>query len=100
MDSEMRGSIVVLDKKIFEVEGKIDKEMIQMGKVIPMQNEQGQPLTGLVIGIADDKITMDFNHPLAGQNLHFTGEIIEIRKATEEEISHGHAHGSDDAHHH
>ncbi len=93
-------AIVALDKKIFEIEGKIDEEMIQVGRVIPMQNEQGQPLNGLVLSITDDKITMDFNHPLAGQNLHFTGEILEVREATEEELSHGHAHGPDDGHHH
>ena len=35
----------------------------------------------------------DFNHPLAGIDLHFSGEILELRAATEEEISHGHVHG-------
>ena len=93
-------AVVALEKSIFEVDGKIDEEMIQMGRIIPMQNEQGQPLNGLVVGITDDKITMDFNHPLAGQNLHFTGEILAVRNATEEELSHGHAHGPHDGHHH
>jgi len=36
---------------------------------------------------------MDFNHPLAGTDLHFVGKILDVRSATEEEISHGHAHG-------
>lgn len=92
-------AIVALDKSIFEVEGKIDEEMIQMGRVVPMQNEKGQPLNGLVIGISDDKITMDFNHPLAGKHLHFTGEILDIREASAEELSHGHVHGPDGHHH-
>ena len=37
---------------------------------------------------------MDFNHPLAGQDLHFSGEILEVRQASEEELSHGHVHGT------
>lgn len=92
-------AVVALDKSIFEVEGKMDEEMIQVGKIVPMQNDQGQPLNGLVLEITDDKIKMDFNHPLAGQNLHFTGEILDVRDATEEELNHGHAHGPNDAHH-
>jgi FKBP-type peptidyl-prolyl cis-trans isomerase SlyD len=42
---------------------------------------------------------MDFNHPLAGKDLHFTGEILSIRNATEEEIAHGHVHGPGGHHH-
>ena len=86
-------AIVELDKKIFEVEGKIDEEMIQVGNSIPMQNDQGQPLNGLVKEIKEDKVVMDFNHPLAGVNLYFTGEILEVREASEEELNHGHVHG-------
>ena len=37
---------------------------------------------------------MDFNHPLAGENLHFKGEVIEVREATDEEAEHGHIHQS------
>jgi FKBP-type peptidyl-prolyl cis-trans isomerase SlyD len=38
-------------------------------------------------------ITLDFNHPLAGEELHFIGKIISVRDATQEELDHGHAHG-------
>lgn len=86
-------AVVELDKKIFEVDGKIDEEMVKVGNTIPMQNDQGQPLSGLVKEIKEDKIVMDFNHPLAGVNLYFTGEILDVREATSEEISHGHVHG-------
>ncbi|MCP4553305.1 MAG: peptidylprolyl isomerase [Bacteroidetes bacterium] len=92
-------AIVDLDKKIFEVEGKLDEELLVVGKVIPMQNEQGHHLNGKLLKIADEKLTLDFNHPLAGQNLHFQGEILDVRVATKEELDHGHVHGSDDAHH-
>ena len=92
-------AIMELDKSIFEVEGKIDEEMLKVGNAIPMQNEQGQPLSGLIKEIKEDKVLMDFNHPLAGTNLHFTGEILEVREASEEELSHGHVHG-DGGHQH
>jgi FKBP-type peptidyl-prolyl cis-trans isomerase SlyD len=42
---------------------------------------------------------MDFNHPMAGNTLHFTGKVVEVREATSEEISHGHAHGAGGYHH-
>ena len=93
-------AVVALDKNIFEVEGKIDEEMIKVGNVVPMQNDQGQPLNGMVLEITDDKVKMDFNHPLAGKDLHFTGEILDVREATEEELKHGHVHGPNDEHHH
>ena len=43
--------------------------------------------------IKDELVKMDFNHPLAGIDLHFEGTIVEVRPATEEELEHGHAHG-------
>lgn len=91
-------AVVSLDTSIFEVEGKVDEEMLKVGKVIPMQNDQRQPLNGKIVEVKNDKVVMDFNHPLAGQNLHFSWEIIEIRNASEEELSHGHAHGPDTQH--
>ena len=86
-------AIVELDKDIFKVEGEIDNEMLQVGNSIPMQNDQGQPLNGVIKEIKEDKVAMDFNHPLAGVNLYFTGEILDVRAASEEELSHGHVHG-------
>lgn len=49
--------------------------------------------------VADDKVTVDFNHPLAGKTLHFSVKIAEVRAATEEELAHGHAHGDGGEHH-
>lgn len=88
-------AIVNLDKKIFEVEEKTDKELLQAGNIIPMQNEQGHHLNYKVLKIVDEKVTIDFNHPLAGQNIHFNGEILDVRAATKEELDHGQI----DAHH-
>ena len=85
-------AVIALDKKIFEVDGKMDEELYKVGQVVPMQNDQGQPIHGVILEIAEETVTMDFNHPLAGKDLHFSGDILEVREATEEELEHGHAH--------
>jgi FKBP-type peptidyl-prolyl cis-trans isomerase SlyD len=82
-----------LDKQIFEVDGKIDEKLLQVGNDIPMQNNEGQTLMGKVLEISEDKVKMDFNHPLAGADLFFKIAIIDVREATEEELEHGHVHG-------
>lgn len=88
-------ALMELDKDIFEIDGKIDDNILYVGNDIPMQNDQGQTLMGKVIDISDDKVKMDFNHPLAGLDLYFKGEIVDVREATSEEIDHGHVHGPD-----
>jgi FKBP-type peptidyl-prolyl cis-trans isomerase SlyD len=86
-------ALMDLDKKIFEIDGKIDENILFVGNDIPMQNDQGQTLMGKVVEITDEKVKMDFNHPLAGLDLYFKGEIIDVREASPEEIEHGHVHG-------
>jgi FKBP-type peptidyl-prolyl cis-trans isomerase SlyD len=80
-------AIVDLPKNIFMVEGKIDEELITPGNSVPMMSTSGQRMEGLVVSVSDDTVQMDFNHPLAGEDLHFTGEILEVRDATPEELS-------------
>lgn len=53
-----------------------------------------------VMELSGDKVKIDGNHPLAGKALHFDVEVTEVRPATEEEVSHGHAHGPHGHHHH
>ncbi len=86
-------AILELEKKIFERDGVIDEELLKIGNMITMQDQEGRPIDGRVLEIKDDKVIMDFNHPLAGKNLHFSGVVIEVREATDEELSHGHVHG-------
>jgi len=61
---------------------------------------QGQPMPFVVEKVAGDEVFLDGNHPLAGQTLHFDVEVLSVRKATSEELEHGHAHGPDGAHTH
>jgi FKBP-type peptidyl-prolyl cis-trans isomerase SlyD len=92
-------AIISLPIDIFLVDGKIDPDMLRIGNVIPMQDNEGHPLEGVVKAVEDDAVIMDFNHPMAGKTLYFTGSILELRDATQEEISHGHVHGPHGHHH-
>jgi FKBP-type peptidyl-prolyl cis-trans isomerase SlyD len=76
----------------FEIDGKVDENMLSIGNQIPMQDSAGNKLNGTVKKIDNETVTMDFNHPLAGEHLFFTGEITDVRDATEDELHHGHAH--------
>jgi FKBP-type peptidyl-prolyl cis-trans isomerase SlyD len=74
-------------------EGELDEEMVKIGNYLPMVDNEGNRLNGLVQQVDDKHVTMDFNHPLVGKDLHFQGQILDIRTATSEEIAHGHVHG-------
>jgi FKBP-type peptidyl-prolyl cis-trans isomerase SlyD len=73
-------------------------ETIETGMVFTAQT-QGGPVQLVVAKIEGDDITVDPNHPLAGKTLNFTGSVIEVRDATEEELAHGHVHGEGGHHH-
>ncbi|NVO18807.1 MAG: FKBP-type peptidyl-prolyl cis-trans isomerase [Bacteroidetes bacterium] len=92
-------AIIDLDKQIFSVDGVIDEEMLAIGNMIPMRDNQGHMLQGKVVSVTDESVKMDFNHPMAGKVLHFSGQIIQVREASSEELSHGHVHG-DGGHQH
>jgi FKBP-type peptidyl-prolyl cis-trans isomerase SlyD len=53
-----------------------------------------EPMIFTVTDIADDKVVLDGNHPLAGMALRFSLNVVEVRAATDEEIAHGHVHGA------
>ena len=55
-------------------------------------DQNGEQVIGKVIAMEKDFVKMDFNHPLAGKDLYFTGKVINVRAATPDEISHGHVH--------
>lgn len=80
---------------------ELSKEMFQgmdvpeVGSVLPLQDNQGNQFRAKVVEIADAAVKVDLNHPMAGQDLHFKGEILQVREATQDELSHGHAHGMD-----
>lgn len=79
--------IIELPKNIFEVDGKIDEEMLFEGNTLPMMDSSGNRLVGSVVAIGENEVTMDFNHPLAGETMHFSGTVVDVREATVEEIA-------------
>ncbi|MNW14404.1 FKBP-type peptidyl-prolyl cis-trans isomerase SlyD [compost metagenome] len=63
------------------------------------QGEAG-PMVIRIVNIDGDKVTVDGNHPLAGETLHFDVKVEGMRDATQVEIDHGHVHGPGHSHHH
>jgi len=90
----VESALVHVPKNIFEVDGKIDENLLKEGNMVPMMDAEGRRLNGKVVAIEAEAVQMDFNHPMAGKDLHFKGEVTEVRAATEEELNHGHTHGA------
>ncbi len=86
-------AVVALPISIFMHEGQLDHELLKPGQMIPLRDEEGNLLYGTVEEVRNDSVIMDFNHPMAGIDLYFTGQIESVRAATAEEIEHGHVHG-------
>ena len=78
--------VIDLDKNIFTVNGKFDKDNIFVDAIVPLQNEDGNRFFAKVVAIGDDKVRVDLNHPLAGLELNFKGHVVESREATKDEI--------------
>ncbi|WP_018477857.1 FKBP-type peptidyl-prolyl cis-trans isomerase [Pontibacter roseus] len=93
-------AVVELPKSVFEIEGNVPDNMLEVGNFIPMADSEGNQLQGRVAKVGDSTVTMDFNHPLAGKELNFKGKVEKVREATKDELDHGHVHGEGGVHHH
>lgn len=99
-----------VDKSIFFVDGQLREDLLQVGRYIPLLNSAGEVCQGMIVSIGEKKVTMDFNPPMAGKTLEFTGKVISVRDATPKELLEGlhgeylppeggcHCHGG--CHHH
>jgi FKBP-type peptidyl-prolyl cis-trans isomerase SlyD len=67
-------------------------ENVEAGMAFEAQASDGQSRRIVVTDVTGDEVTVDGNHPLAGVELNFDVQVVEVRDATEEEIAHGHAH--------
>jgi FKBP-type peptidyl-prolyl cis-trans isomerase SlyD len=92
-------AIVDVPIEVFMSNGKLMEDIVIPGKQVRLVDQQGNPLTGIVLERGLEKIKIDFNHPMAGKDLHFVGQVVEVRPATDEEIAHGHVHGPGGHHH-
>ena len=79
-------NVLDLPKNIFEVDGKIDEDMLSEGNMVPLVDTDGNRINAMVVSVGEDTVTVDLNHPLAGENLHFKGKVVEVREATAEEL--------------
>ena len=76
--------IIDLPKAAFEVNGEVREDLLVPGNTIPMMNSMGG-----VLEVSEDSVKMDLNHQMAGKTLHFTGEVLTVREATEKELTEG-----------
>lgn len=83
--------IVDVPISVFETDGKLNEDICRVGNEVPMMDTEGNPLNGTINEISDAFVKMDFNHPMAGVDLYFSGKILEVRDATAEELA-GEAH--------
>jgi len=82
-------AVVEIPVTVFVVDGEIDNNLLSVGNAIPMTDSNGNRLNGVVVEVKNDKVVMDFNHPLAGDNLYFAGTVVDVREATPAELQRG-----------
>lgn len=80
-------AVVDLPRNIFEQDGVLNEEVIFEGNTVPMMDTNGNRLNGSVVEVKEDVVKMDFNHPLAGETLNFSGSVLVVRESTPEEIA-------------
>ena len=91
-------AIIELSQEMFMKEGKLVEE-VAINNMIPLQDQNGQVVPAKVVSINETSITVDVNHPLADQDLYFSGKVVEVREPTAEELERGHLNGPGDQEH-
>lgn len=81
----IKEAVVELPKDVFMVNGEIEEGLLEIGNTIPMSDNQGSRLLGRVVAVGET-VTMDFNHPMAGNTLNFSGKIVDVREITPEDL--------------
>ncbi len=72
--------------------GEVNTDAIRPGAPINMQDQEGRSYQGIIKSHNTEVVTVDFNHPMAGTDLYFSGKIDIVREATQSELDHGHPH--------
>ena len=70
-----------------------DDAELRAGMQVIAHDNQGRQIPFFITGFTEETVTVDPNHPLAGETLHFEVTVVDLRDATDEEIAHGHPHG-------
>jgi len=71
---------------------------MKVGTELQVQNQAGQPMFARINQVGEKSVRLNFNHPLAGKDLHFNVKVVSLRNATDEEIEHGHVHTASHQH--
>ena len=82
----MPEGVRTVSKEMFTIDGVFDDEHIFTGSIVPLQDNEGHHFYATVGEITDTAVTVDLNHPHAGKDLKFIGEVVTSRPATNEEI--------------
>ncbi len=76
---ERRDDLIIdIPLSVFEIDGKIDENICRVGNEVPMTNGSGQQFFGVINEINNETVKMDFNHPMAGVDLHFAGKVVNV----------------------
>lgn len=87
-------AVVEVPKHIFETDGKIPEGLLEIGNMLPLTDQDGNHFQGMVAFVGLETVKVDFNHPMAGVDLFFTGNVEGVRDAEAAELEHGHVHGA------
>ena len=79
--------VIKLERSVFEIDGKLDETVVFEGNVVPLMDNEGNRLNAQVVEVTGSHVTVDLNHPLAGETLHFKGSVLEVREPSEEELA-------------
>jgi FKBP-type peptidyl-prolyl cis-trans isomerase SlyD len=86
-------AVAEIPKAAFNLGEMNPNDVFVEGEVLPLQDENGNMMQGIIAEVKGDTVIVDFNHPMAGVDLYFTGTVAGVRDASAEEIEHGHVHG-------
>ena len=81
--------VIKLSRSAFEIDGKVREDLLEVGRRLPMYNKNGHVEYARITEVREDGVLMDFNHDLAGKTLHFKGEVLTVRDATQKELKEG-----------
>ena len=81
--------LIHLPKSAFTIQGEVREDLMQEGRILPMVGADGSVVNATVTEVKEDGVLMDFNHPMAGKVLDFSGKVITVREATEKELTEG-----------
>ena len=88
-----------IPKAAFNLEGVVAADIFVEGEILPLEDQDGNQMQGIITQVNEETIVVDFNHPMAGIDLYFTGIVQGVREATQLEITHGHVHGEGGVNH-